>query len=118
MVFLCLYALLEFAVPEWCITMWHRFIQSRFLPAYGILLILGGFPLTRYAETLAGKFLFGAGIIIVFTGPFILLFPEHFRSVFDQVTDESTPADLRRLAYTDGIIRLILAGIIFVVRYL
>lgn len=116
--FLTTYALFELIMPERCISLWHGFIQTKILPLYGIVLMIGGFPLTQYYQTLPGKALFAVGIVVVFTGPFILLFPEHFRKVFDRVTDESTPAELRKIAWSDAVMRLLAAALIAAVRFL
>lgn len=118
MVVLCVYGLVEVIFPAQCITLWHAFVQTRFLPLYGVLLMIGGFPLTQYHQTIPGKILFVFGIVVVFTGPFILLFPGHFRSLFDRVTDESSVSELKRMAYSDAVMRFVAAGLIFAVRYL
>jgi len=93
--------------------LWKKFINSKFYFFYGILLIIFGFPLTLYH----GKFstlIFVIGMIIVLTGPFILIYPEKMKKIYAQTEDEFGEEEMDRVIFFDAIIRIAI-GILFIV---
>jgi hypothetical protein len=71
-------AITELLFPQRIFLIWEKFIQNRFYPIYGIILILIGLPLTAYKGYLSMIILFIA-IFIVFSGTFILFYPDKVR---------------------------------------
>ena len=91
---------------------WEKWIENRFFPLHGLLLIAGGLPLTAYNGTFS-TFIFAVGLTVVFTGPFILLYPDKIRSSFREVSHDEGQNFKQRLVRFDGILR-ILCGLIFI----
>jgi hypothetical protein len=109
-IILIFYSLIEMIIPEKIYSLQKRWIQHPLFPVHGFLLMIGGFPLIVFRETLSGKIMTGIGLVIVFTGPFILIFPDKMRSLFMH-TDQEIKGNHRTLLYIDATVRL-LCGIL------
>jgi len=103
---------LELVFSRQAYRFWEKWVASRFFPLHGILLIAAGLPLTAYSGTFS-TFIFIVGLTVVFTGPFVLLYPEKIRSSFRDVSREEGEIFQRRLVRFDGILR-ILCGVVFI----
>jgi uncharacterized protein YjeT (DUF2065 family) len=115
---LYLYAVIELIFPERVVNFWHNFVQSKIFPFYGLVLSIGALPLTQFTESIQGKVLFAIGLIAVFTGPFMLLFPGYFRKVIQEMLNNKEYGNLKQIAYVDAVMRLISATVILLVRFL
>ena len=102
----------ELAAPVKAYRYWRGWINNRFFPVHGIILMAGGFPLTIYSGYLSG-ILFFIGLFIVLTGPFILLYPEKIRKAFDEAEIDLTEGGIRKLIYFDSVMRIGFAVILF-----
>lgn len=104
---------LELAFPQRIFSLWRKGVSHRFFHLYGIFLSAVGFPLTLYPDCFMRVVIFAVGIVLVFTGPFILLYPEKIRNTFLEATGDMEQGDIRRFVYIDAVVRIIL-GIIFI----
>ncbi len=108
---------IEMLMPMKAFLFWGRWAANRYFFIHGLLLIVFGFPLTMYH----GRFetvIFIIGIFIVFSGPFILLFPDRFKKTFEMAEEEmGGEVGQKRLIYFEAIVR-IAAGIICFISYL
>jgi len=95
---------------------WKRLISHRFFFLHGALLIALGLPLTCNNHSVTGHIIFTIGIIVVFTGPFILLYATRVRQLFLTTTAEMNPVSIRRMIYFDAGVR-IAVGALFVINY-
>jgi hypothetical protein len=102
--------------PLRALGIWKQWIAHRNFFLHGGLLIALGLPLTCYDGTMIGKIIFSMGLIMVFTGPFILLYAGRIRRMFMTVTAEMDGPALKRLIYIDAAVR-ISAGAIFTINY-
>jgi hypothetical protein len=109
-IILILFSLTEMIIPEKIYALQKRWIQHPLFPVHGFMLMLGAFPLVLFRESLSGKIMMGIGLVIVFTGPFILLFPDKMRSLFMH-TDKEIENNRRKLLFIDATVRL-LCGIL------
>ncbi|MGL4370392.1 MAG: hypothetical protein ACRCUT_12095, partial [Spirochaetota bacterium] len=80
---------------------------------HGLLLMTGGFPLTLFRDTLPGKIMMVIGILVIFTGPFLLLFPEKITEAFSMMEAEMKDDDKTGMIYFDACVRAC-AGIFFI----
>lgn len=100
--------LAEFVMPVKIFMIWKKWVNHKMFPVHGLFLILVGFPLTIYSGPISWV-IFSIGLIIVFTGPFILLYPERMRMVFGSI--QTAPDDeksVKKIMYLDGVTRLVL----------
>lgn len=109
---LVLLALMEFVFPAVIFRIWKRWVNNKFFPFHGLILVAGGFPITQFRETFMGKIMLVIGLIVVFTGPFIIFFPDRIRHFFELSIKDLNSDELRHLVYVDGVMRLVV-GIIF-----
>jgi hypothetical protein len=107
---LILFSLIEMIFPEKLYSLQKRWIQHFLFPIHGLILMIGGFPLLIFRASLSGKIMMGLGLVVVFTGPFILIFPDKMRAIFMH-TDKEIESNRRTLLYIDSIVRL-LCGIL------
>ncbi len=107
----------ELAMPARMFAFWKAWVGNRFFFLHGALLIALGLPLTCYNNAPMNAFVFGFGIILVFTGPFILFYANRIRRLFDATTVDMDESSLRHLVYFDAGVRLAI-GAAFVYSYL
>jgi hypothetical protein len=105
----------EFTAPMKTFRYWHYYVSSRGFFLHGVILITAGFPLVMYRGVFS-PVVFVIGVIVVLTGPFILLYPEKVRAMYGSVTEEVDDRGMKRLVYFDASIRLT-AGMIFTASY-
>jgi len=113
---LIIVSLLEVLFPLRAFHMWTRYISSKLFFAHGILLITGGFPLVIYKGGLS-IIIFIVGVIVILTGPFIIIYPEKIRQMFISMGQELDQKGIRKLVYFDASVRFIV-GMMFTISYL
>jgi len=106
-------ASIEFFSPLRAFLMWKEWVSSRYFPVHGLALIFIGLPLTVFKGYLS-SIIFFIGLIVVFTGPFILIYPEKIRSVFSNSEDMIKDKDIKMMIYLDAFFRLS-TGVIFLI---
>ncbi len=110
--------LLELVMPARMLQLWIKISSSRLYFLYGIVLIVAGFPLTQVpSSNPLSTPLFIIGLIVVFSGPFILIYPEKIKNVFFQGLDELGQTGSRFALIIDAIAR-IATGIVCIAAYL
>ncbi len=109
---LIIMAIFEISMPERAFSYYSRYVSFRFFPLHGILLIILGFPMIIYRGHLS-TVIFIIGVITVLTGPFIIIYPEKIRNLFQNITEEMTAREIKRFIYADAMLRLIL-GTLFI----
>ena len=105
----------EFIFPERSFLAWRIWISSRYFPLHGAALILTGFPLTIYSGYLSSVIFF-IGIVVVLTGPFILIYPEKIREAFDYSAGIFEQKNIKKIIRFDSAVRLA-TGIVLIVSY-
>ena len=110
---LILFSTAEFMMPEKVFSLWKKWISHRLFFLHGFIIMAGGLPLTFFRDTLSGKIMMGIGIIVVFTGPFLVLFPEKMREAFAMAEAEMGDDDKSGIIYFDALVRSC-AGIFFI----
>lgn len=106
----------EILVPFISFSLWKKWVFHRFFPVHGVVLIAAGFPFIFFKGYLSG-FLFWIGILMTFSGPFLLIYPEKVRDAFSAAEKSFKKKDLRNMVYIDAFLRL-LAGIFIIIAYL
>jgi len=106
-------ALIEFSSPLRAFLMWRNWVSNRFFPVHGLALIFIGLPLTLFKGYLS-SLIFCIGLVIVFTGPFILIYPEKIQKVFIDSGEIFKDKDIKIMIYLDAVFR-ISTGIIFMI---
>lgn len=115
-IFLILIGTIELAIPERSFVLWKKWIDTKYFPAHGFLLIAAGLPLTVYNGALSG-IIFVLGIIIVLTGPFILIYPEKTRSAFNRIPGEIGQKNIKNIMRFDALARMT-TGMMLILCYL
>jgi len=110
---LCATACIEIIIPSKMIAFWRIWISHRLFFLHGAFLILVGIPLTCYSHHLTGRLVTAIGLLIVFTGPFVLFYSERISSMILSIMEETRQSGKRSLIYIDSALRLIV-GIIFI----
>ncbi|HNU92318.1 MAG TPA: hypothetical protein PKO25_10650 [Spirochaetota bacterium] len=113
---LVLMGCIEAIVPAKSLALWRRWISHRLFFLHGAMLIVAGLPLTCAGGSSVGCIVFWLGVVMVFTGPFILLYADRVRSLFLSTVDELRPASARRLILIDAALRATL-GLFMVFSY-
>lgn len=107
----------EMLMPLRAFGLWKKLTAHRYFFLHGIFLMVTGFPLTIYH----GPFetgIFIIGLFIVFSGPFILLFPERFKKTFEMADEEmGGEGGKKGLIYFEAAVR-IAAGLVCLISYL
>jgi hypothetical protein len=111
-ILLVLLSIIECFIPAKSYSFWKKWIHHPLYPLHGIILTLGGLPLTFFRDGISGKIMMGIGIFLVITGPFIFLFPGRMRAFFTTTESEIGEEDRAHLVYFDAIIRG-LSGLLF-----
>jgi uncharacterized membrane protein HdeD (DUF308 family) len=95
---------------------WNRWINHRLFFFHGIFLIILGFPLIFYKGYLSlVVFLFGC--FALFTGPFIIIYPEKLRKFYSSLVSGMEGENIEKLVSYDGALR-ISAGTFLIYCYL
>lgn len=108
--------LTEMIVPVRSYRLWERWVQNRYFFVHGFFLITAGFPLTIYKGYFSG-ILFAIGLIIVLTGPFVLIYPEKIREIFAEAEKDFNEKSIKKLIFFDASMRLIFSFILFASFY-
>jgi len=108
--------LTELAAPVKSYGLWKRWIGNRYFFVHGFFLIAAGFPLTIYGGYFSG-ILFAIGLIIALTGPFVLIYPEKIRAIFDEAGKDFNEMSVKKLMYFDAAMRVVFSLILFVSFY-
>ena len=97
----------EFMATKKIYRLWKAWIFHPLFPFHGLLLACGGLPLTFFRDTVSGKIMFCIGLVVVLTGPFILLFPGRIRTMFTLTEQEFRQEDepMDGLIYLDAVIK-------------
>ena len=114
--FLIIMGAVELVVPPRAFGLWKSWVFNRYFFLHGSLLIAGGFPLTIYEGPLS-TIIFIFGIIAVLTGPFVLIYPDKIRHMFQAMSEEMKDGDIKKVIYIEGSLR-IAAGAVCVASYL
>jgi hypothetical protein len=104
-------ALMEVLSPYRSFLMWKKWVAGSFFPFHGLALIFTGLPLTFYKGYLSSV-IFYIGLFVVLMGPFILIYPEKIRKVFNDSENVFNQRDIKMMIYFDAFFRSA-AGIIF-----
>ena len=108
-------ALMEVISPLRSFLMWKRWVSGSFFPFHGIALIFIGLPMTFFKGYLS-SIIFYIGLFIVFTGPFIIIYPEKIRKVFNNSEDVFSDKDVKIMIFLDAFFRLSI-GVIFLISF-
>jgi hypothetical protein len=108
-------AFVEITMPYRSFLSWKTWISCRFFPFHGAALIVIGFPLTVYNGYLS-SIIFLIGLVVVFTGPVILIYPEKIREAFSFSSETFEEGSLKKIVRFDAIMRMA-AGIILVISF-
>lgn len=106
-----LLTLIEIVSPYRAFLMWKKWVLGGFFPLHGLVLIFTGLPLTFYKGYLS-SIIFYIGLLVVFMGPFILIYPEKIRKVFSDSENVFSQKDIKMMIYFDAFFRFS-AGVIF-----
>lgn len=114
-IFLVLIGAAELAMPLRAFGLWKTWVRKKYFFLHGSLLIAGGFPLTIYKGPLS-TIIFIFGIAAVLIGPFVLIYPEKIRQMFQAMSEEMKDGDIKKTIYIEGSLR-IAAGVVCVSSY-
>ncbi len=106
----------DYTVPEKMYSLWKKILSGRAVYAYGLALVLAGFPLTAYHGRLS-TLLFIAGLVMVLTGPVIILYPDKVRSMFQEIENVPEGMSVKSLMRTEGTL-VTAAGILCIAAYI
>lgn len=106
----------ELTAPYYLYEFWKKWISSRYFFLHGILLVIAGFPLTVYPGEFSGV-LFVIGLVIVLSGPFVIVYPEKIKKSFFEAEADMEKKSLIKFIYIDSIMRLGFALILFISYY-
>ena len=95
----------EFIFPARAFNTWSSWSANRFFPLHGVLLIVGGLPLTIHRGYLSSV-IFYIGLVVVLSGPFVLLYPEKVREAFSYSSEEFNGNSLKKIIRFDALLRL------------
>jgi hypothetical protein len=112
---LTLIGVIEVVVPLKTFGFWKKWVSGKLFFLHGLLIIAVGFPLTIYKGPLS-PVLFVFGLIAVLTGPFVLIYPEKIRQMFTAMAEETRDADMKKIIYAEGFLR-VSAGVICIISY-
>ncbi|HOP61974.1 MAG TPA: hypothetical protein PK358_06300 [Spirochaetota bacterium] len=109
-------SIVEFLLPYRSFLTWKEWIFSRFFPFHGAALIFIGFPLTIYNGYLS-SLIFWIGLVVVLTGPVILIYPEKIREAFSYSSETFEEKSLKKIVRFDALMRLAVAVILVISFY-
>jgi uncharacterized protein YjeT (DUF2065 family) len=104
--------LVELLAPARAYAFWIAWVSHRYFRFHGLGLIAIGLPLVIYTGRLSAA-IFIIGIIMILTGPFLLIYPEKIGVVFNSVSEETGERGQLRLIYGEAILR-IAVGALFI----
>lgn len=117
-IYVIIIGLLELTIPTQILKLWIKFSSSKMYFLYGFVLIVAGFPLTQVSSSNPlSTPLFIIGLIVVFSGPFILIYPEKVKNLFFQGLEELGQRGSRFALIIDAIAR-IATGILCIAAYI
>lgn len=111
-----LIGLTELIAPVLSYGLWKKWVGNHYFFVHGFFLIAAGFPLTIYRGYFSG-ILFAIGLIIVLTGPFVLIYPEKIRALFSEAEKDLNQKSIKNLIYFDAAMRVVFSLILFVSFY-
>lgn len=111
-----LVGLTEIILPKKMISIWNRWINSKFFYLHGLVLIIFGIPLTIKQPGILGTLIFIIGIFIIISGPLILLYSDKFKESFYEMINEFSTSDITRLVRVDGTTRIAF-GLILLLKF-
>jgi len=114
--FLIIMGAVELAMPMRTFGLWKSWVFKRYFFLHGSLLIAGGFPLTIYRGPLS-TVIFVFGVFAVLIGPFVLVYPEKIRLMFQAMSEDMNEGDIKKTIYIEGSLR-IAAGAVCVASYM
>ena len=106
-------ALAGFVFPQRIFLMWKSWVLNRFFPLHGIILISVGLPLTAYNGYMS-RIIFIIGLAVVFTGPFLLIYPEKFVRVFNDSDELFNEKDIKIMIFIDAALRSSASAVFFI----
>lgn len=106
-------ALAGFVFPHRTFLMWKSWVINRFFPLHGIVLISVGLPLTAYNGYLF-HIIFVIGLVVVFTGPFILIYPEKIVKIFKDSDELFNEKNIKMMIFIDAILRSAVSIVFFI----
>ncbi len=92
---------------------WEKWINHPLFFVHGLILSLGGLPLTFFRDSISGKIMMAVGIFIILTGAFILIYPDRIKKYFLLTEAEVEEEDRNGLAYIDAVVHGF-SGILFI----
>lgn len=108
------FGITEIIIPFRTFALWKRWTAHRLFYLHGLLLIAVGFPLTLYENPdhpFLANAIFITGLIAVFSGPLLLIYPEKIRNLFQNMSEEIEMRSVRRIIYVDAILRIVIGSI-------
>ena len=111
-----LISIMEFVFPGRSFRLWNFWISNRFFPVHGAFLIFTGFPLIMYKGYLS-SIIFYIGLVVVLSGPFVLIYPEKIREAFSFSSETFKEQNLKKIVRFDAFVRLITSVILIVSYY-
>lgn len=112
---LVLVGIMECLWPVKAFAFWKNWASHRAYFLHGLILIIGGFPLTQYKGPF-GIAIFIIGCISVITGPVVLLYPRKIQSMFESLEKEMEGVSIHKVMVTEGVVR-VSVGIICILGY-
>ena len=106
----------EILFPHRSFNIWNTWISNRFFPLHGALLIFAGFPLIAYKGYLS-SIIFYIGLVVVLSGPFVLIYPEKIREAFSYSSETFKENSLKKIVRFDAVMRLVTAAILCISYY-
>lgn len=103
--------IVEMILREQSYRFWMQWFSHRLFFLHGVLLVILGFPLTFYNGKWS-PFVFGVGLFMVITGPFIIIYPEKIRESFGEISTEMGEDAVKRLVLFDSAVRFVV-GLVF-----
>ncbi|HON78720.1 MAG TPA: hypothetical protein PK544_09540 [Spirochaetota bacterium] len=107
----------ELLMPGKAFLAWKKWSRNRFFFLHGLMLITIGFPMTFYKGAFSAA-VFVIGLIIVLTGPFVLLYPEKIREMFHVMSTEMPEQSVHRIVLFEGIIRIIVGALFISTKFI
>ena len=101
----------ELTFRERAFRFWMRWFSHRLFFLHGALLIVMGFPLTFYNGKWS-TFVFITGLVMVMTGPFLLVYPEKFRNNVGEMEQQTGEGAIRGLLIFDAAVRVIVGTLL------
>lgn len=102
----------ELFYPAAAFRLWRGWVSHNLFRLHGLVLVASGFPLTLFRGAMHGG-VFALGFVIVLTAPFILIYPEKIRRMFETISLEMDEDGVRRVMYIEAFVRAA-AGIFFI----